>query len=159
MFPGQRELRHGMIQKISDKIQAAVLSVGRTKEDLKKYTLNIEQTAWTQSRGVQVCAGLSMAVGAAHICACPTAPCSTSTVGSFLTLGSAFAAQQRQTLHKLPAATNCYSMCTCKPTQGSVWQQSPNSSPPSTQAPLTISQASMEVVLVAFFADCVCFAG
>lgn len=55
MFPGQRELRHGMINKISEKIQTAVLSVGRTKEDLKKYTLNIESTAWNNSKGNQVC--------------------------------------------------------------------------------------------------------
>lgn len=54
MFNNQRELRHGMINKISESIQAAVLSVGRTKEDLKKYTLNIEQTAWHNSKGDQV---------------------------------------------------------------------------------------------------------
>lgn len=58
MFPNQRELRHGMITKISEKIQSAVLSVGRTKEDLKKYTLNIESTAWTNSKGNQVGAGV-----------------------------------------------------------------------------------------------------
>lgn len=54
MFVNQRELRHSMISKISERIQAAVLSVGRTKEDLKKYTLNIEQTAWHNSKGDQV---------------------------------------------------------------------------------------------------------
>jgi hypothetical protein len=43
-----------MINSISEKIQAAVLSVGRTKEDLKKYTLNIEATAWQAAMGDQV---------------------------------------------------------------------------------------------------------
>ena len=50
----QRELRHGMISRISERIQALVLMNGRTKEDLKKYTLNIENTAWKKSQGNQV---------------------------------------------------------------------------------------------------------
>jgi len=54
VYPTQRELRHGMISNISERIQAAVLSYGRTKEDLKRYTLNIEQTAWNNSKGNQV---------------------------------------------------------------------------------------------------------
>jgi hypothetical protein len=46
-----REVRHAMITKISSAIQSAVLNSGRTKEDLQTYTINMESTAWTQSKG------------------------------------------------------------------------------------------------------------
>lgn len=70
----QRERRHAMISQISASIQSAVLSVGRTKEDLKKYTLNIEDTAWRNSGGKPVGwlvgALLCTPASAAVVCVC-----------------------------------------------------------------------------------------
>lgn len=39
-----------MITRISSVIQTAVLSTGKTKEDLKQYTINMESTAWKNSK-------------------------------------------------------------------------------------------------------------
>jgi hypothetical protein len=54
-YKAQSALRKATVDHIIGEITACVAAAGETVDDLKKYTRDIEETAWDKSKGVQVC--------------------------------------------------------------------------------------------------------